>query len=244
MKKSPYILVIDSGLGGLHILAKCKKLTPSSNFLYIADDKNLPYGSKSKNQIENAIYSIYARFKKYYKISCIVIACNTATACAINSLRQKINIPIIGTEPNTKTPTSLNYKNIIVLATPTTAESARFKRLLNNNCNVLICKNLATEIENCFLLNAKIDYTSLFNQIVSKNADCIVLGCTHYNFIEKKLQSLNLPIFDSLIGVAKQVRLLSKPTNIKNGKTIILTTSQNQTKQNKYLKYYKQLLLQ
>ncbi len=242
MKKKSYCLFIDSGLGGLHILAKSRKFCPKANFLYIADDKNIPYGNKSPQEIENYILSILNRFQNCYNIVCLVLACNTATASAINSLRKKTTIPIIGTEPNIKSPSSLNYKKIAILVTPSTEKTIRYQKLTNDSCFTISCNNLATLIENSLQQNKDINLDQILSKIKDKNADAIVLGCTHYNFIVEKLKVLKLPIFDSIDGVSKQIRLVLNNSPIGTGNTIILTSSRNQKTQNAYIKYYKYLL--
>lgn len=241
MKKKPYILIIDSGLGGLHILAKARKLCPTTNFLYIADDNNLPYGNKSPNKILNSIIAIYNRFRSCYQINAIVLACNTATAATIDKLRLIITIPIIGTEPNIRAALSMNYQRILTLATPLTVTLPRYLRLTTSKTSALTCPNLAQDIERALMHNVAIDLNDIIKQITAKNADSIVLGCTHYNFIADKLKLLNLPIFDSIDGVAKQIRRVASALQSGTGNTIILCTSMDSKKQNKYISYYKEL---
>ena len=243
MKKKPYCLMIDSGLGGLHILAKAHKLCPHTNFLYVADDKNQPYGNKTQQNIEKAIIDIYNHYKTCYSITSIVLACNTATACTIDSLRNQLHIPIIGTEPNILTPRRMHFKNIAILTTPLTAQSQRFNKLISANCQPIICNNLASDIEKSLTMKTDIKINDLIDKIKSINADCIVLGCTHYTFIEKKLMALNLPIFDSIDGVCKQIRIITNSLPTGCGNIIIFTTTRNQKLQNSYIKYYKQLSL-
>ena len=81
-------------------------------------------------------------------------------------------------------------------------------------------------------------------QITENNADSIVLGCTHYNFIYDQLKTLKLPIFDSIDGVSKQIRLLTYNTSKNLGNTIIFTTSENKKLQSIYINYYNKLLNQ
>lgn len=242
MKKKSYCLIIDSGLGGLHILAKARKLCPAINFLYIADDKSLPYGNKSSKEITTSILSIYNRFKTCYNITSLVLACNTATAASINRLREILTIPIIGTEPNIKAPTKMHFKKIAILATPLTIKTKRFRNLTNEYTFSIPCNGLAAQIENLNLYKKKINLTHLINTLRIKQADCLVLGCTHYSFIASYLKVLNIPIFDSIDGVAKQIQLTLQSSAHKNGNTIILTTSHNTKLTNSYVKYYNKLL--
>ena len=156
----------------------------------------------------------------------------------------EIPIPIIGTEPNIKTPTGLNYKNIAVLATPLTIQTKRYKNLLNKQTTSIECDSLAKDIEDSNLANTIIDISQIVDKLKAIKADSIVLGCTHYNFIIDQLKCLNLPIFDSVMGVAKQVRIITNHLSSSIGNTVILTTSGNKIIQNSYIKYYSKLILQ
>ena len=90
--------LFDSGIGGISILDKLKELLPNENFIFLADNKNCPYGYKSKKDI---IFLSTKNCEKLIELNCkaIVVACNTATTNAIKKLREVIGIPIIGIEP-------------------------------------------------------------------------------------------------------------------------------------------------
>ena len=90
--------LFDSGIGGISILDKLKELLPNENFIFLADNKNCPYGYKSKKEI---IFLSIKNCEKLIELNCkvLVVACNTATTNAIEKLREVIDIPIIGIEP-------------------------------------------------------------------------------------------------------------------------------------------------
>ena len=98
--KNP-IGLFDSGIGGISILEKLKQLLPNENFIYLADNRNCPYGNKSKKEI---ISLSNKNCEKLIKLNCkiIIIACNTSTTNSIKKLREIIAIPIIGIEPGLK----------------------------------------------------------------------------------------------------------------------------------------------
>ena len=96
------ILFYDSGIGGLSTLSSTIKLLPCERYIYFADNKNVPYGNRTKQEISNLVFENISRLLSRFKIKLIVIACNTATSLAIDDLRTKINIPIIGIEPALK----------------------------------------------------------------------------------------------------------------------------------------------
>ena len=130
--KNP-IGIFDSGIGGISILEKLKQLLPNENFIYLADNQNCPYGSKSKKEI---ISLSKKNCEKLIELNCkiIIIACNTSTTNSIKKLREIIAIPIIGIEPGLKP--AIHYtktKNIGILATKKTLGSELFFETLNQN---------------------------------------------------------------------------------------------------------------
>ena len=125
--------IFDSGIGGISILEKLKQLLPNENFIYLADNRNCPYGSKSKKEILSLSDK---NCEKLIEFNCkiIIIACNTSTTNSIQKLREMISLPIIGIEPGLKP--AINYtktKNIGVLATEKTLGSRLFFETLNKN---------------------------------------------------------------------------------------------------------------
>ena len=186
--------VFDSGIGGLSILNSLVEKLPYENFVYLSDNKNCPYGNKSQEQIIN--FSL-KNSKKLIELNCkmIIVACNTATTNSIDLLREKIDIPIIGIEPGIR-PAILNTKskNIGVLATEKTLESKLFNSTSKNN--------LTDDIT-----------------MIEKNIDYLVLGCTHYNFLEEKLNKLfskNVKIVDTISPVTNHVIKTLENLKIKN----------------------------
>ena len=111
--KKEYILVVDSGIGGLSILAQMLKLF-NSNIVYFADNKHCPYGSHSRAEILNFLVKIIDKIRKKYNLKIVVLACNTATTSAILHLRKKYkDLVFIGTEPALNLANQLNYKQIL-----------------------------------------------------------------------------------------------------------------------------------
>lgn len=220
--KNNKIGILDSGIGGTTTLNEIKKLLPYEDFIYYADSKNNPYGSKSTEEL----YSIVKNIVDYLiekEVKLIVIACNTATTKCINKLRENYkNIPFIGTEPAIKVACDNNYKNTLVLATPGTIKSERTQELVNKNKKtnqniyLLPCDYLANAIERND--NKEID-SLLYNYLTpyqNKNIDSIVLGCTHYPLIKDKIQSYfkDAVIIDGNIGVAKRVKYILEINNL------------------------------
>ena len=212
----------DSGIGGLTLLNCAYELLPEENYIYYGDNKNAPYGNKSKNEI---LYLVNKAFKYFQKkhVKAVVIACNTVTAECAMQLRNVYNFKIIGIEPAVK-PAERNGGNVAVLCTCATANSEKFKKLINeyNNIDVFPQTNLAEIIENNIFCIDKIDLSPLIQQI--KNYDNTVLGCTHYIFIKEVLKKYGINnIFDGNEGTAnylKKFLINNKLLNEKGGKIV------------------------
>ena len=219
--------VFDSGIGGLSILNSLVEKLPYENFIYLSDNKNCPYGNKSQEQIIN--FSL-KNSKKLIELNCkmIIVACNTATTNSIDLLREKIDIPIIGIEPGIR-PAILNTKskNIGVLATEKTLESKLFNSTSKNNLtdDIIIHEQigygLVNEIEKGVTGNILIEkYLKKYvTPMIEKNIDYLVLGCTHYNFLEEELNKLfskNVKIVDTISPVTNHVIKTLENLKIKN----------------------------
>jgi len=156
--------VFDSGLGGLTVVKAIMKELKGAEIYYLADSKNAPYGNKSPQEILDYSLKITAYFIKKYQINALVLACNTATAYAIESLRSLYpKLIIIGTEPAIKPAIRLSQtRKIGVLATPATLQGEKYKTLAKQSLKdkeVKIyeqaCKGLVEQIESryyCFRL--------------------------------------------------------------------------------------------
>lgn len=218
--------VLDSGIGGLTTLNEIIKLLPNEDYIYYADSKNNPYGSKSDDEL----FTIVDKIVKYFidnNVKLIVIACNTATTKCIKRLREKYsNMNFVGTEPAIKVACDNNYKKTLVMATLGTISSDRTKELINNNIKdnekiyLLSCDGLANAIERNNEKEIDTILNKLLNNYKNKNIDAIVLGCTHYPIIKDKIQSFfpNSTIIDGNIGVAKRVKQILEENNILNKK--------------------------
>ena len=134
------------------------------------------------------------------------------------------NILFVGTEPAIKLACSNNYKNILVMATPSTMTSKRTNELINlykkdnQNIMLLACEGLANKIETNDKNSMNILLDKLLFNYKNKNIDCIVLGCTHYPYIKKDIKKriTNCEIIDGSKGVAKQVKKLLTSNNLLN----------------------------
>lgn len=206
--------VFDSGLGGLSVWLELAKLLPNEDIIYFADSGNCPYGNRPKSEIiDFSIHNTEFLLSKGAKI--IVIACNTATAAAIKILRKRFNVPFIGMEPAIK-PAALQTKtrNIGVLATKGTLESERFKKTKNTYAKgvtvyMRVGQGLVEAVENQEIRTDKtIKLVKKYIQpMLDNNVDKIVLGCTHYPFLQPIFEDLlppNVDLINPAPAVARQ----------------------------------------
>ena len=204
--------VLDSGIGGLTTLAEIVRVRGGGDYVYFADQAHCPYGNKSAGEI-TAI--VRGGVKRLIDVGAelIVLACNTATACAIDSLRTEFEkIAFVGTEPSINTAKIYGNK-LCVLATPLTMRQPRFARLLTNvDCFIPDCSALAAEIEHSFphLTGAYKTADRLLSPCLKERPDACVLGCTHYCLIKDHIKKLlRCPVVDGNNGVARRTRKLA-----------------------------------
>ena len=227
--KNP-IGLFDSGVGGISILEKLKQLLPNENFIYLADNRNCPYGSKSKKEI---ISLSKKNCEKLIELNCkiIIIACNTSTTNSIKKLREIIAIPIIGIEPGLKP--AIHYtktKNIGILATEKTLGSKLFFETLNQNRidDIHIHEQIGYELVNLIEedSHSKKNLQKILEKylvpMINKKIDCLLLGCTHYNHLKDIIEEIipdDIKIVDTIAPVNKRVLNILKSNNILNKST-------------------------
>lgn len=206
--------VFDSGIGGLTILDELIKINPNYNYIYYGDSKNNPYGEKSEEELMN-ITSNIVEYLKSKGCKLIVIACNTATTRCMKKLRVKYNdLIFVGTVPAIKVAYDKEYKNTLVMATPATIESERTEELIrdykrdNQNIYLVPCYGLANAIENKREKDIDNILREIYEEYKDNNIDSIVLGCTHYPYIKKEINSYfkDAELLDGANGVAREVK--------------------------------------
>ena len=232
--------VFDSGVGGLSILKELENLLPNENFVFLADQKYVPYGEKTKDELVELVYRITDYLIKNHNVKMIVVACNTATCGAIEELRAKYPIPIVGTVPAIKLAAKKTKSGTVAsISTPSTSKSEAVKKIIKNDCagiNVLNigCKNLENAVETGDLNSAHINSLLLkyLKKVKNSVADYLVLGCTHYPFLKKTIQKIvgrKVKLLDSGKAIARRTKSLLSSNFLankqkKNGKTIYFTT--------------------
>lgn len=208
--------IFDSGVGGLSIAKRITEHLPNEQLIYVADAAYAPYGDISNQQIIERV-NIIADELINKNCKAIVIACNTATVNAIDQLRKRLSIPIIGVEPAIKPAASISKsKKIGILVTQATAKNTRFLTLVNqykNGAEVFIqpCLGLVELIEQGLQSSEKFYnlLTEYLSPLITKNVDTIVLGCTHYPFMKKTIKAImpnDVKLIETATPVSEQLK--------------------------------------
>jgi len=232
--------VFDSGIGGLSILNEALHQAPGHHYVYLADSVNTPYGEKSSDWVSSRSLALCSWLIEQ-GCDAIVIACNTATAQAISQIREAFpKNAIIGVEPGIKPAAQQSSKKIVgVLATQNTLTSDKFKQLLASllsDCEFIqqAGVGLVPLIEQGQLSGPFID--ALLHQyidpMIEQGADTLVLGCTHYPFLQSQIQSMygaQLQIIDTSNAVVKQMCRLVSAEETRIGSVNFYSTSDGQS---------------
>lgn len=236
-KNSP-IGFFDSGVGGISVMKRAVELFPNENYIYFGDSKNAPYGVKNVDEVRELTFEAMKFFIEK-GVKAVVIACNTATSAAIKELREAYKeIPIIGIEPAIK-PAVESEKSgkIIIMATPMTLSEKKFNNLMKKydeerEIIKLPAPGLVEFIESGVLDGNEV--TGFLQEILKPYLDTkistIVLGCTHYPFVEELIQKIvgeDVDIIDGSYGTVKEL----------NRKLIEINLVNNQ-KENGYIKIF------
>ena len=185
--------VFDSGIGGISVAQAIERSHPELDVQFMSDTVHMPYGTKSPTEVLGYVLPILHQMVED-GCAVIVIACNTVTTTLITELRQTIPVPLVAIEPMVKPATALTKTGVIaVCATPTTLASPRYAALkaeFAQGVTVLEpdCSRWASMIEHSQIDEQHIQQT--IEQVLSSNADVIVLGCTHYHWIEESINKI------------------------------------------------------
>lgn len=215
--------VFDSGVGGLSVLRALLAELPGTRFIYVADSAHAPYGERSASEVSARTHRITAHLREAHAIDALVLACNTATAHAIDGLRATHpDLPVIGVEPALKPAATISRSGRIgVMATRGTLGSARFAQLLSRQASAAAqplhfscqpCDGLADAIERHdrpATLALCDRYLRTLRQHAGPEMDTLVLGCTHYPFAADMLSHLCGPVVtlvDTGAPVARRTR--------------------------------------
>jgi len=217
MEKSDYIAVFDSGVGGISVLRHLRQELPRERFLYYGDSANAPYGSRPTQEVRELTLAAVRKLRAEAPIKALVVACNTATATAITTLRETHpELIVIGIEPALKVAADhFPGGRIGVMATPVTLREEKFDHLLHRfdaGCSIakipapglvpLIEQGRVDAPETLDLLHTILDpYRG--------KLDALVLGCTHFPFVSQAISQVlgkDVALLDGGSGTARETR--------------------------------------
>ena len=208
--------LFDSGVGGLSIWRQVVHALPSESLLYVADQANVPYGHRSADEIQANSLGI-ADHLVAQGCKAIVVACNTASAVALEPLRQRFSqLPILGLEPAVKPAVQLTRSGVVgVMATPATFQGQLYRATVGRYATAVqvveqVCVGLAELVEQGDLEGPDCDARLMgyLQPMLDAGADTIVLGCTHYPFVIESIRRLVGPamaVLDPAPAVARHL---------------------------------------
>jgi glutamate racemase len=228
MTAAPNILVFDSGLGGLTVFREVVSARPDARFVYAADDAFFPYGRQDEAVLVERVLKVMGDLIAAHRPDLVVVACNTASVQALAQLRQKFEIPFVGTVPAIKPAcSSSNSKLVSVLGTEATVKREYTRKLVaehGNNCGVTLVgsPHLAemgeAELNGSPAADGDIlaELTPCFVTAGDRRTDTIVLACTHFPLLLQRLERLSpwpVRFIDPAPAIARRVVDLLGPSS-------------------------------
>ena len=202
----------DSGIGGLALLEAALKTFPNNQYLYLADNAFAPYGDKTEKEIKQRCLAIQSYFESH-DVEAIVVACNTATAIAIDEMRSKTALPIIGVEPAIKPAALSEQTDVAVLATKATLLSERYKKLKARYDDKGVYESPCAGWVSALEENQHESWPNLLEaalaEIKENKVSHVVLGCTHYIGLKDRIQDhlgYALTFYEPTLGVMQRMK--------------------------------------
>lgn len=208
--------IFDSGIGGITVLKEALQQLPGEDYIYYADTRHVPYGTKPKEEVRGYIFEA-ADFFASKGVEALVVACNTATSIAINDLRERYSFPIIGMEPAVKPALEkVDDRRVLVFATPITVREKKLHDLVRSldSEDVVDLHALPGLVE--FAENFIFDEDTVIPYLLKelsgydlKEYGAVVLGCTHFIFYRKHFEMIlpkGMDIIDGNKGTINHLR--------------------------------------
>lgn len=226
-KKAAPVGVFDSGVGGLTVVREIIRQLPSENIVYFGDTARVPYGSKSKNTIIRFSEQII-RFLKTKQVKTIVIACNTASALALDTVREEFDVPIMGVViPGARAAVEATiHQKVGVVGTDATARSGMYTKVIremNPQIQVLekACPLFVPLVEEGFkehvVTREIIEY--YLESMRTTDIDAMILGCTHYPLLRSKIRAYmgeKIQIVNPAYETAMDLKQLLRELDLEN----------------------------
>ena len=225
MDQSSPILLFDSGVGGLSVLAELRKVLPDAPVIYAADMAGLPYGTKTEAQIAARVAGLLGRMSERYRPRLACIACNTASTIALGMVREVLEIPVVGTVPAIKPAAALTRTRVIgLLGTDATVRQRYVDELeAAFAADTVLMRHAAPGLVT--LAEAKLRgnaprpdavreaIAGLLSHPRASEMDTVVLACTHFPLLRDELQDVFGPgvsLIDGAQGIARRIADLTE----------------------------------
>ncbi len=224
--------IFDSGIGGLTVFKEINRSFPLTNLYYLGDTARVPYGNKSPETVIR--YSLECGNYLYgFGIDALVIACNTASSYALETLRKEFDIPVIGVvEPGVELALKITKnKKIGVIGTQGTIKSQSYKKSLLEKAEVKVfqkpCPLFVPLVEEGMINNhiTKMVVKEYLDELIKKDIDTLILGCTHYPLLKETIKQLypHLQIVDSSQAITEYLQIHHIPKEEEGIKRIFIT---------------------
>jgi len=209
--------VYDSGVGGLSVLRAIRTILPHENLLYLGDQANVPYGERSLEELRELACGV-TRYMLKQGAKLIVIACNTASAAALKTLRQEYpQAPFVGMEPAVKPAAEQTHSGKVgVLATPSTFQGELYASVVERFASGVevyqeTCPGLVSQIEKGWLETPKTRQIleAALLPLMARGVDTLVMGCTHFPFVIPLIEQITegkARVIDPAPAVARQTQ--------------------------------------
>ncbi len=227
MTSSPEIPIgiFDSGIGGLSVVKAIRQLLPHQSLIYLGDQAHVPYGIRPLDEVRDFSRSI-THFLLDQGARLIVVACNTASAASLRTLREEFpQIPFVGMEPAVKPAAEQTHTGVVgVLATYATFQTEVYASVVERFANGVTvmqdhCPGLVAEIEKGNLDGdeTRAILERALDPMLENNIDTVVMGCTHYPFVIPLIQQITGPgvrVIDPAPAIARQAQRLLIANNL------------------------------
>ena len=225
MSDSRPLLLFDSGVGGLSVLAEIAKVLPGAPIVYVADNAGFPYGTKSEAEISARVPALLGRLAERYRPRLIVIACNTASTIALAGVRAALDLPIVGTVPAIKPAAEQSRTRVIgVLGTDATVRQPYVDDLSEKFASdCLVLRHGSASLVQLAEASLRGEVTAvsgyadalagLLDQPGGDRMDTVVLACTHFPLVSDRLAAVAprpLTFVDGAKGIARRVAYLTR----------------------------------
>ncbi|MBB1109105.1 glutamate racemase [Limosilactobacillus sp. pH52_RY] len=188
--------VMDSGLGGLSVVRLIQQQLPDESIVFVGDEGHFPYGTKPQAEVRKFVLTI-GKYLEKYPVKLMVIACNTATAAALSTVKKALPIPVIGViHPGAQAAVNTHAHTIGVIATDSTIKDGAYEREIHKiDPTIKVISQAAQPLVS--IVEHGLTDTPQAQQVVNEQLsifdthpiDTLILGCTHFPFLKKQIQN-------------------------------------------------------